>query len=188
MGILDKLFRRNRKDEVQVEEHRDHVFRDTAAAAAFAEAGEHDTARAMLQEADAQPTILMVGREDEFSNELIEYSVEMAKRLNFAITALNVTDVPLSLTGERRDRAVEEFQQSSAHHADKLQDLAAQNNIAFNHVAEVGKRAEVIQQLRGNNKGMRYVLSEPDPRVAVKAKGRVAIPVVDLGCYQGAAA
>ena len=101
---LFNWFKKNKKDQkVNVEEQKQTVFQDAAAAAAFAEAGEHETARTMVDKSQGNRKILVVGKEECFSDVLICYSLEMAKRLDFELMILNVTDAPLSLPEARKE-------------------------------------------------------------------------------------
>ena len=90
---LFNWFKKNKKDKkVKVEEQKQAMFRDSAAAAAFAEAGEHETARAMIDKSKGNRNILVVASGVCFSEELFCYSVDMAKRLDFELLMLNVSD------------------------------------------------------------------------------------------------
>lgn len=181
-------FKKNKKNEkVQVSKQRQNVLRDAAAAAAFAEAGEHEIARSIIDKPKGKRTILVIGCEDRFSEVLVEYSLSMAKRLGFELLALNVTDTPLSMPAAKREEATVLFNNSSAENVAVFQEQAAKNGVAVNHLVEVGEQDEIVEKLRAKYPGMRYVLIEPDPEVAKKANGKVTVPVFDLACYQGAA-
>ena len=182
-------FTKNKKStKAQVTEQRQNVLQDTAVAAAFAEAGEHETARIMIDKAAGNRKVLVVGRADSFSEGLVEYSLGMAKRLDFEIVAVNITDAPLSLSVDKREEAIELFRQNSMKNVTALKELAEKNGVQFSHVVEIGHQDEVVDTLHAKYPGMRYVLTEPDSEVVKKANGKVDIPVFDLGAYQGEAA
>lgn len=188
MAFFDR-FKKNKKDqEVNVEKRKQNMLQDAAVAAAFAEAGEHETARNIIDKSDGCSKILVIGREDSFSEILVEYSVDMAKRLGFELMALNVTETPLSLSAGKREEATVLFQASSAKNVSVLKEKAEKLGVSFDHLVEVGQQDEVVDKLHAKYPGMRYVLTEPDPYVAKKSKGKVTIPVFDLGCHHGAAA
>jgi hypothetical protein len=182
---LFNWFKKNKKEQkVKVEEQKQTVFQDTAAAAAFAEAGEHTTARAMLDKTTGNRKILVVGCEECFSEILVKYSLDMAKRLDFELMMLNVTNAPLSLPEAKREEATTLFQNGSNQNFTSLQEQAEQVGVPINHLIEIGELDEVVHKLQTQFPGMRFVLTEPDPEVAQKASGSVAIPVFDLNCYQ----
>jgi hypothetical protein len=181
-------FSKNRKDQVKVAKSKTSMFQDAATAVAFAEAGEHETARCIITPQKQIRKILVIGHEDGFSERLSDYALDMAKRLDFELVALNVTSMPLSLSGAEREAAIAVFIEAAQRSAALLRDKAAANNIVFTHRVEIAPQEEVVGKLHSEDSGLRYVLTEPDPEVAQKQKDRVAIPVFDLGCYQSVAA
>lgn len=183
MGFLN-MFKKDKKDaKIQVAERKQNVLQDTAAAVAFAEAGEHDTARSMLDKSTGSKTVLVIGREDSFSELLTEYSLGMAQRLGFEILALNVTDAPLAVAAAKREEAAELFRHKSNENVSALRAQAAEKGISFAHLVEIGSQDAVVEKLHAKYPGMRYVLTEPDPEVAQNLQGRIEIPVFDLSSY-----
>ena len=181
-------FSKNKKDQVNVAKSKTSMLLDTATAAAFAEAGEHETARSIITPTKQTRKILVIGHEEGFSERLSNYALDMAKRLDFELVALNVTSAPLALSGDKREAAIAAFMEGAQQSGTELKEKAAANNIVFTHRIEIAHREEVVEKLHGEDAGLRYVLTEPDPEVAQKQKDRVAIPVFDLGSYQSAAA
>lgn len=186
---LFSWFTKNKKTEkIKLGLRRQNILQKTAAATAFAEAGEYEAARRMVENTLESRKMLIVGRGDSFSEDLITYSLDMAKRLDFGVVALSVTDAPLSLPAAQREEAAESFRRQSLEMAGHLKERAEQMGVDFSHHILIGHEDEAVEKLHAEYSNMRYVLTEPDPEVAQKAKGKVDIPVVDLGCYQGAAA
>jgi hypothetical protein len=186
---LFNWFKKNKKDQkVNVKEQKQTVFQDAAAAAAFAEAGEHETARTMVDKSQGNRKILVIASEERFSVVLVSYSLDMAKRLNFELLMLNVTGAPLSLPEARKEEETTRFLNDSQQNFITLQEQAEQAGVSVNHLIEIGELDEVVHKLKAQFPGMRYVLTEPDPEVAQRATGPVTIPVFDLGSYQGAPA
>lgn len=181
---LFNWFRKNKK--VTVTKREQNALSDMAAAA-FAEAGEHEMAREMLKKPAGKKTILVIGHEDKFSRELIDYSLDMAKRLDFEIMALNVTDAPLSLPAVQREEAIDFFEKNSMKNCTSLQERAERNGLVFNHVVRIGDQDEVVDTLHEQCPNMRYVLTEPDQEVFKKSEGRADIPVFALGSLHNAA-
>lgn len=182
-------FTKNKKDsKIKVKKRRQNILQDTAAAAAFAEAGEYDVARSMITEATEKRRILVIGRGDSFSDQLTAYSLEMAKRLNFELMVVNITEEPLALPAHKRAEAIDLFRENSQNNAASLLRLAEERSIPCAHVVEIGPEDVVVDRLHVRYPGLRYVLIEPDPEVVKEAKGQIDIPVVDLGCYRSATA
>jgi hypothetical protein len=182
-------FKKNKKSEdIQVKERKKSVLQDTAAAVAFAEAGEHETARIMVDKQSEPRKILVIGREERFSEKLVDYSVSMAKRLSFEIVALNITAAPLSMPADKGQEAAVLFHSHSLENVSTLQKQAQDNGVGFTHLVEIGRQDEVVEKLHAKYPNMRYVLTEPDPEATQNAQGKISIPVFDLGSYQSSAA
>lgn len=188
MGFFDWLKTNKKNDKIQVADRRQSTFQDAAMAATFAEAGEHETARSMIDRSTKARKILVIGHGEHFSEMLVEYAVGMAKRLDFELVALNISDAPLSMAAGKKEEAISLFQANSKKNVAALQEQAASNKVSFIHLVEIGHQDEVIEKLHAQHSDMRYVLTEPDPEAAQVANGKVDIPVFDMGCYQGMAA
>ncbi len=186
---LFKWCKKNKKgQEVKVEEQKQTVLQDSAAAVAFAEAGEHATARSMMDKSAGRRKILVVASEDRFSEALINYSLGMAQRLDFELLTLNVTKAPLALPKARREEEISRFQSISKQNFAEFQGRAEQTGVPVSHLVEIGDLDDLVHKLKSQFPGMRYVLTEPDPVVAEKSDGPVTIPVFDLGSYRTVAA
>lgn len=181
MALFDWFKKKKKDPKVKVTKRRQNKLQDMAAAAAFAEAGEHEAARSMAHRHEGKRTILAIGCEDNFSEALVDYSLDMAKRLGFELVALNVTDAPFSLPVAKREDAIEFFKQSSAKNVSALKERAEKDGVTFNHIIEIGNQDVTIDTLHAKYPGMRYVLTEPDPEVAKKSNGKADIPVFALG-------
>jgi hypothetical protein len=176
---LFNWFTKKKKDKkVKVEEQKQTVFQDSAAAAAFAEAGEHATARAMIDKTKGNRNILVVASGVCFSEELFCYSIDMAKRLDFELLMLNVAD--------KKEEA--RFQDKCQQNFTPLQERAQKAGVSMSHRIEIGELDDVVHMLKTQFPGMRYVLTEPDPEMVQCAADSVTIPVFDLSCFQGTAA
>lgn len=187
MALFDWVVKRKKGSDVNVQKRPQTGLQDSAAAVAFAEAGEHETARAMVDQTAGKRKILVVGNQENFSEVLVTYSLEMATRLDFELVLLNVTDAPLSLPAERREAATALFQSKCDLNFAALKQRAAQVNVSVDHLVKVGDLDDVVDKIQTQFPGMRYVLTEPDPAAAGKTAGSVSIPVFDLGSYHGAA-
>lgn len=188
MGFSDLFWKNDSTPQVKLTERKQNTMQDSAAAVAFAEAGEHETALAMVGSSAGSKKILVIGREDSFSDTLIEYAVDMAKRWRYEILALNVTKGPLSLSATVRDNAAELFRKNCLANVVALQTLAEQKGVAVSHRVEIGDQDTIVESVHAEFPGLRYALTEPDPEVTQGVKGRVEVPVFDLGSFHGAIA
>jgi hypothetical protein len=107
--------------------------------------------------------LLVMGRESTFSQEIIDYALEMAQRMSYEILALNTA--PLScetfkLFSSSRNQICEEFKSMSEKNATEFQQAAAEKGIAFNHIVMFSEPEEALQDLSKENKNIIFVVSE----------------------------
>jgi len=135
----------------------------------FAEAGQPEFAREFIQVQEEVRTetdrLLVVGKESAFSTEIIEYSLEMAKRMTYEIVALNTA--PLScdtfkLFSSSRDKICTDFKELAAKSAELFQEAAAREGIPFSHVVKFSEIDEAIDSVRKELGEVAFVVSESE--------------------------
>ena len=132
----------------------------------FAEAGEAEYAMETMAEQKEEHTptkLLVLGRESAFSQEIIDYALEMAQRMSYEILALNTA--PLScetfkLFSSSRDQVCEEFKSMSKENAALFQELAAEKGIPFEHIVMFSEPEEALETINRENKDIAFVVSE----------------------------
>jgi hypothetical protein len=132
----------------------------------FAEAGESDYAMETMAERreEQEPTrLLVMGRESDFSKEIIDYALEMAQRMSYEILALNTA--PLScetfkLFSSSRNQVCQEFKSMSEKSAGLFQETAAEKGIPFNHVVMFSEPEEALESITREHKDIAFVVSE----------------------------
>ena len=132
----------------------------------FAEAGEAEYAMETMAEQKEEHTptkLLVLGRESAFSQEIIDYALEMAQRMSYEILALNTA--PLScetfkLFSSSRDQVCEEFKNMSKKNASVFQELAAEKGIPFDHIVMFSEPEEALETINRENKDIAFVVSE----------------------------
>lgn len=132
----------------------------------FAEAGESDYATETMaeQREEQEPTrLLVMGREGDFSKEIIDYALEMAQRMSYEILALNTA--PLScetfkLFSSSRNHVCEEFKSMSEKNAGLFQEAAAEKGIPFDHVVMFSEPEEALESINREHKDIAFVVSE----------------------------
>lgn len=189
MKFFSIFKRKNNVQNIRVTERRQSVLHDTAAAVAFSDEGEHETARSIIDRTRGNRTILMIVNGDSCSETLKEYALEMAKRLDYKLLALHVTEAPLSLSEENREAIIAAFKESCMHNVKTLRKKAEKIGVSVSNVIECGNSDDIVAKLHAQYPGMRYVLTEPDPEIVRSDAGRAAaVPVFDLGSFQPSAA
>jgi hypothetical protein len=113
--------------------------------------------------AAAATRLLVVGRESVFSEEIIEYAIEMAERLSYGIIALNTA--PLScdtfrLFASSRDRICEDFEEISKKNIIAFKERAEKKGIPFQHVVKFSDSYEVLKEIKAEIGEFEFVVSE----------------------------
>ncbi len=132
----------------------------------FAEAGESDYAMETMaeQREEQEPTrLLVMGRESDFSKEIIDYALEMAQRMSYEILALNTA--PLScetfkLFSSSHNHVCQEFKSMSEKNADLFQEAAFEKGIPFDHVVMFSEPEEALESINREYKDIAFVVSE----------------------------
>jgi hypothetical protein len=132
----------------------------------FAEAGESEYAMETMagqKEEQAPSKLLVMGRESTFSNEIMDYALEMAQRMSYGILALNTA--PLScetfkLFSSSRDQVCAEFKSMSEKNAGLFQEAAAEKGISFSHIVMFSEPEEALESITKEHRDIAFVVSE----------------------------
>jgi altronate dehydratase len=135
----------------------------------FAQAGEPDYAMDTMaeqaeQRIEQEPTkLLVMGRESDFSKEIIDYALDMAKRMSYEIIALNTA--PLScetfkLFSSSHNQVCQEFKSMSEKNARLFQEAASEKGIPFDHIVMFSEPDEALNMVTREHKDIAFVVSE----------------------------
>ncbi|MBW1727265.1 MAG: hypothetical protein JRJ62_06695 [Deltaproteobacteria bacterium] len=132
----------------------------------FAEAGESDYAMETMaeQREDQEPTkLLVMGRESDFSKEIIDYALDMAQRMSYEILALNTA--PLScetfkLFSSTHNQVCQEFKSMSEKNVGLFQEAASEKGIPFDHIVMFSEPDEALNIVKREHKDIAFVISE----------------------------
>jgi hypothetical protein len=144
----------------------------TAAAAALAE---------VMAQTHASTKILMV-QDGAYLPQVTDYALKMAQRLDCEIIALDVSDIPLQFSGERKERESNRFHEKAGKNAANFAMQAKAQGLKMKHIMEIADQEEVIARLSAEDAGIRYVLTKPDQDSLRENQERVQVPVFDLNC------
>lgn len=135
----------------------------------------------MVDQRNAPTKVLMV-QDGEYTTQITDYAMKMAQRLDCEIIALDVTDKPLQMTGDRRTREVDRFMEMSRINAAKFTMQAMDCGIKVEHVMDVSDPQEAIARVSAADAGIRYVLTKPNEEAVRADQERPHVPVVELRC------
>ena len=118
-------------------------------------------------EATMAPTVqgrlLVIGRESDFSTELIEYAIVVATRMSFPIVAMNAAgfdNESFRLFPTARERVCQEFREISDKNAALFRKAAKKRGVAFAHVVKFSEQDDAIVELRSEIGDIDYVVCE----------------------------
>lgn len=125
------------------------------------------------QEADKLPAdlphdtgrLLVIGKESDFSGELIQYALEISHRMSYAILAMNVAgfnNESFKRFPKARERVCQEFQEISDKNASLFRKAAQQKGLPFAHIVKLNEQDEAIDEVIQEIGYIDYVVSEAD--------------------------
>ena len=163
-GMLEKLKQKVLRVSGKVDQYQEAIT--------FAEAGESEHAREVLQvqpESQEIHKLLVVGQEGTFAQEMIDYALDMAKRMSYEIVALNTAPFScdtFKLFSSSRDQLCVDFQELSTKNAAIFQQEAAREGISFSHVIKFSEIDEAIESVCKEYGDVAFVVSESQEQQA----------------------
>jgi hypothetical protein len=156
--LLEKI-----REKIQKRSGNMNHYQETSATA------EEERSENAREEIADRPTVetakklVVVGRESVFSQEIIDYALEMAERMSYEIIALNTA--PLScetfkLFSSSRNKICEDFEDLSKKNVRAFQEAAEKKGIPFTHVVKFSESYEVLKELKVEIGGFEFVVSE----------------------------
>ncbi len=140
----------------------------------FAEAGQHEYAEKLMEEKvedvpEIPVQLLVVGRESDFSGEIVNYALEMAQRMSYEIVALNTA--PLSCDtfkffSSSRTQICQDFQSMSEKNAARFQEQAEKQGIPFTHVIKFSETDAAVEEICKEGSGIEFVVTDASERAA----------------------
>ncbi|MCP4602108.1 MAG: universal stress protein [Proteobacteria bacterium] len=122
--------------------------------------------------------ILVVGTDDNFSQQLVEYAVWFAKRMEYELIALNCVpfghEAPKVLS-PYQEELQKEFESAAIQGSELLAYRSNIEGVKFSHLVKFGAPDRCIRDAHTEVNGIEFVLAEPEacPEVDIEA----AIPV-----------
>jgi len=113
---------------------------------------------------ETQARLVVVGNESTFSDEIVDYALEMAERRNYRIIALNTA--PLScdtfrLFSSSRNQVCSDFEAISVRNVETFETAAKERNIHFTHVLKFVEVDDALDELQNEFGEIGFIVSEP---------------------------
>lgn len=156
-------FFRRKKEKIQKGSANTNGRREARSNAEAGKKGHIHEAVADAATTETARRLLVVGRESVFSEEIIDYAIEMAQRLSYEIIALNTA--PLScdtfrLFSSSRSRICKDFEEISKKNIIAFQERAEKEGIPFVHVVKFSDSYEVLKEIKLEIGEFEFVVSE----------------------------
>lgn len=115
--------------------------------------------------------LVVMGRESTFSQEVVDYAIDMARRMSFEILALN--SAPLNcdsfgLFSTSRNKLCDEFQAISTKNVAVFREAANANGIPFTHVVKFDEPEQALANVQHEFKNIEFVISEAQAPAATE--------------------
>jgi len=118
--------------------------------------------------------ILVVGKEDAFSQKLVEYAVWFAKRMDYELVALSC--VPFGREAPKvlspyREELEKEFKFEAAKGVELMAYRSSTEGVDFRHIVKFGSPDRCIREVHEEIEGIEFVITEPEacPEVHMEA-------------------
>jgi hypothetical protein len=118
----------------------------------FAQAGEADYAIDVLTDKEeieerSAARLLVMGKGNNFSNEIIEYALEMAERMSYGILALNTASFSCETFNlfSSRNKVCEEFKTMAEENVASFKQAAEEKGIHLDHLIMFNKPEEALE-------------------------------------------
>jgi hypothetical protein len=184
--LFGRLIKRAKKARDNMDKYHEAV--------AFAEAGHPEYAQQLFQpDVVEQPEemtakLLVVGREGTFSNEVIDYSLDMAQRLHYEILALNAAALSgetFRLFSHSHKKLSQDFRELSEKNVRPFQEKAEELGVSFAHMVKFSARDQAIQEVNKEFSNIEFVVSDseeeqPEERAEEGARATQAIYVYSM--------
>lgn len=139
----------------------------TQEAITFAEAGHPQLKdKPNVSEPAVAGKLLVVGHETIFSQTVIDYALDMARRMSYEIVALNMAHLscnafkPFSAS---QKKLCDEFEQMSAEHVQRFKQAAETMGIPFVHVVKFAEPEKALEMIQKEYNPIDFVITDEQP-------------------------
>lgn len=162
---MRKLFRRSGKNKPDGDVQKEKRMESAPAGGGQLETGTGN--------GEIEGKLVVMGRESAFSQEVVDYAIDMARRMSFEILALN--SAPLNcdsfgLFSTSRNKLCDEFQAISTKNVAAFREAAEANGIPFTHVVKFDEPEQALANVQREFGNIEFVISEAQqPAVTERA-------------------
>lgn len=160
MGIFDIFKKKAKKTKEEIIKYQEAI--------AFAEEGSHEEAKRVMEQSvplsDSSPVLLVVGNGSSFGKDVIEYSLDMAKKFNYKILALNAAPIgdDLPVKSDERRKLRDEFMEECSRSVASFKELAQKSGVEFQHVIKFANKDDALEEIKSEVLGIEFVISDSE--------------------------
>ncbi len=122
--------------------------------------------------------ILLLGNEDLFPEDVVNYAIDLAERLDYDILALNVNDTKLSTTSSQRYLR-QRFEDRAAQSAKIIKHKAAQRGVQCEHEVKFTDPESAVKELNHAVKRIEFIVM-PSELNGEEVARMVSVPVFSV--------
>ena len=111
--------------------------------------------------------LVVMGHESMFSDEVVDYAIDMARRMSYEILALNSAPLScdsFSLFSTSRSKLCQEFRSISENNASSFRQTAEAEGVPFVHVVKFDEPEQALASLQQEYKNIEFVISDTQPQ------------------------
>jgi hypothetical protein len=113
--------------------------------------------------------LVVMGHESMFSDEVVDYAIDMARRMSYEILALNSAPLScdsFSLFSTSRTKLCQEFQSISETNASAFRQAAEAGGVPFVHVVKFDEPEQALASLQKEYDNIEFVIADTQPQAA----------------------
>jgi len=129
-----------------------------------------DAAESVRNVDGVEGRLVVMGHESMFSDEVVDYAIDMAKRMSYEILALNSAPLScdsFSLFSTSRSKLCQEFQSISENNTAAFRKTAETEGIPFVHVVKFDEPEQALASLQKEFENIEFVIADSQPQAAV---------------------
>ena len=135
-------------------------------AVTFAEAGMHEQVDQLLTKACEENqgrNLIVASHDSRFTEDVIEYALDMAKRMDYGIIAVNAAHLihrAIDIFPSAKDTICEDFRVNAVTNAEAFGARAAKEGLSFSHVIKFAEIDDAIEEIRKECGNVAFIISE----------------------------
>ena len=130
--------------------------------------------------------LVVMGHESMFSDDVVGYAIDMARRMSYEILALNSAPLScdsFSLFSTSRNKLCQEFRSIAEKNAADFRQAAEAERVPFVHVVKFDEPEQALTSLQNEYENIEFVIADEQPQVAMDRVAESNRPKRELLVY-----